>query len=100
MDISAVEQSAAALSTYGLYFIVVILGFVSYKLYTKTSSLEKEFRDYMQRETKASKEAHDKLLADSALALNASTQALKDSTAALNKISIIMEGFKHEMRDL
>ena len=94
MDVTTVEQSAAALSTYGLYFIVVVLGFVSYKLYTKTSSLEKEFRDYIQRETKATKEAHDKLIADSALALNASTQAIKDSTEALNKISLFMEGFK------
>lgn len=94
MDVVSIEQSAAALSTYGLYFIVIVLGFVSYKLYSKTSALEKEFRDYMQRETKSSKEAHEKLLADSASALNASTQAIKDSTEALNKISLFMEGFK------
>lgn len=94
MDVVTIEQSAAALSTYGLYFIVIVLGFVSYKLFSKTSALEKEFRDYMQKETAASKEAHDKLLADSASALNASTQALRDSTEALNKIQLFMEGFR------
>lgn len=86
-----VTAGAAALSTYGLYFIVAVLGFISYKLYMKTSGLEKEFREYMQRETQASKAAHEKLLADSTAALTASTQALKESTAAMNKISVIME---------
>ena len=89
-----ISAGAAALSTYGLYFIVAVLAFVSFKLYSKTGALEKEFRDYMQSETKASKEAHEKLLADSTSALNASTQALKDSTEALNKISLVMERLK------
>jgi hypothetical protein len=89
-----ITAGAAALSTYGLYFIVAVLGFVSYKLFVKTSSLEREFRGYMQRETEASKQAHEKLLADSAAALNASTQALKDSTDALNRIAALMERIK------
>lgn len=89
-----ISAGAAALSTYGLYFIVAVLGFVSYKLFVKTSALEREFRAYMQKETEASKAAHEKLLADSAAALNASTMALKDSTDALNKIAILMERMK------
>ena len=87
-------KAVAALSTYGLYFVVAVLAFVSYKLFVKTSSLEREFRGYMQRETEASKQAHEKLLADSAAALNASTLALKDSTDALNRIAVLMERMK------
>lgn len=90
----SVTASAAALSTYGLYFIVAILGFVIYKLFVKTTAIEREFREYMQRETEASKQAHEKLLADSAASLNASTEALKDSTDALNRIAVLMERMK------
>lgn len=89
-----VTAGAAALSTYGLYFIVAVLAFVSYKLFAKTTALEREFRQYMQKETEAVKAAHEKLLADSASALNASTQALRDSTDALNKIAVLMERLK------
>lgn len=89
-----VTAGAAALSTYGLYFIVAVLAFVSYKLFCKTSALEKEFRAYMQKETKEAKEAHEKLLADSTAALQASTAALKDSTDAINKIAVIIERIK------
>lgn len=89
-----VTAGAAALSTYGLYFIVAVLAFVSYKLFCKTSALEREFRAYMQKETKEAKEAHEKLLADSTSALQASTAALKDSTDAINKIAIIVERIK------
>lgn len=91
MDIAS---GAAALSTYGLYFIVAVLGFVCYKLFVKTSSLEREFRAYMARETEESKAAHTKLLADSTAALNASTAALRDSTEAINKIAIMVERLK------
>lgn len=87
----SVTSGAAALSTYGLYFIVAVLGFVSYKLFCKTAALEKEFRAYMQRETSEEKAAHLKLLADSTTALQASTSALKDSTEAINKIALLME---------
>lgn len=90
----SIAGGAAALSTYGLYFIVAVLGFVSYKLFAKTTSLEREFRSYMQKETEASKAAHEKLLADSAASLNASTAALKDSTDALNRIALLMERMK------
>lgn len=86
--------SAAALSTYGLYFIVCVLAFVAYKLFVKMNTLEKEFRDYMQRETEEAKKAHDELLGNSAAALNASTQALNDSTETLKKIAILMERLK------
>lgn len=86
-----ITAGAAALSTYGLYFIVAVLAFVSYKLFCKTAALEKEFRAYMQRETKEAKEAHQKLLGDSTAALQASTAALKDSTDAMNRIAVIME---------
>lgn len=89
-----VTAGAAALSTYGLYFIVAVLGFVSYKLFCKTAALEKEFRAYMQRETTEAKAAHAKLLADSTAALQASTAALKDSTEAINKIALLMERLK------
>lgn len=90
----SIAGGAAALSTYGLYFIVAVLGFVSYKLFAKTTSLEREFRSYMQKETEAIKAAHEKLLADSAASLNASTAALKDSTDALNRIALLMERMK------
>lgn len=86
-----ITAGAAALSTYGLYFICAVLVFVIYKLFSRMSSLEKEFRSYMARESAESKAAHDKLLADSAAALNASTAVLKDSTDAINKISLLME---------
>lgn len=89
-----VTAGAAALSTYGLYFIVAVLAFVSYKLFAKTSSLEKEFRSYMQRETAEAKAAHEKLLGDSTAALQASTAALRDSTEAINKISLLVERIK------
>lgn len=89
-----ISAGAAALSTYGLYCIVAVLAFVSYKLYLKTGGLEREFRDYMKNESKASKEAHEKLVIDTTAALNASSQALKDSTDALNKISLVMERLK------
>ena len=89
-----ITAGAAALSTYGLYCIVAVLAFVSYKLYAKTGALEKEFRDYMQKASNETKEAHEKLLYDCTTALNASTQALKDSTEALNKISLLMERVK------
>lgn len=79
-----IASGAAMLSTYGLYFIVAVLGFVSYKLFCKTTALEKEFREYIQRETKEAKEAHERLLADS-------TKALKDSTEAINKVAMIIE---------
>lgn len=90
----AATAGAAALSTYGLYFICAILAFVSVKLYTKTSSLEKEFRAYMARETSEAKAAHDKLLADSTAAMQASTAALKDSTEAINRLGVLMERIK------
>ena len=89
-----VTAGAAAISTYGLYFIVAVLGFVSYKLFCKTAALEKEFRAYMQRETAEAKAAHEKLLADSTAALQASTAALKDSTDAMNRISTLVERIK------
>lgn len=89
-----VTAGAAALSTYGLYFIVAVLAFVSYKLFAKTSALEKEFRAYMQRETAEAKAAHEKLLGDSTAALQASTAALRDSTEAINKISLLVERLK------
>lgn len=89
-----VTAGAAALSTYGLYFIVAVLGFVSFKLFSRMSVLEKEFRSYMQRETAEAKAAHEKLLGDSTAALQASTAALKDSTDAINKISLIVERLK------
>jgi len=89
-----VTAGAAALSTYGLYFIVAVLGFVSYKLFCKTQSLEKEFREYIQRETTESKAAHVQMLADSTEALRASTAALKDSTEAINKIGVLIEDLK------
>lgn len=89
-----ITSGAAALSTYGLYFIVAVLAFVSYKLFCKTSALEKEFRAYMQRETAEAKAAHERLLADSTAALQASTAALRDSTDAINKISILVERLK------
>lgn len=86
-----VTGAAAALSTYGLYFIVAVLGFVIYKLFCKTSALEREFRGYMQRETAESKAAHEQLLADSTAAMQASTAAIKDSTDAINRIAAFME---------
>lgn len=86
--------AAGALSAYGLYFIVAVLGVVIYKLYSKTASLEREFRAYMARETAEAKAAHEKLLSDSTTALNASTSAIKDSTDAMNRIAIIMERIK------
>lgn len=89
-----ITSGAAALSTYGLYFIVAVLAFVSYKLFCKTTALEKEFRAYMQRETAEAKAAHERLLADSTAALQASTAALRDSTDAINKISILVERLK------
>ena len=89
-----VTAGAAALSTYGLYFIVAILGFVCLKLYNKTSAIEREFRTYMQSEKTAEKDTYQKILTDSTAALQASTSAIKDSTEALNKISIIMERMK------
>ena len=89
-----ITSGAAALSTYGLYFVVAVLAFVSYKLFCKTSALEKEFRAYMQRETAEAKAAHERLLADSTAALQASTAALRDSTDAINKISILVERLK------
>lgn len=89
-----ITAGAAALSTYGLYFICAVLGFVIYKLFSRMSALEKEFRAYMARESAETKAAHDKLLADSTAALNASTAALKDSTEAMNKISLLMERMK------
>lgn len=87
-------SSAAALSTYGLYFIVCVLAFVAYKLFVKMNTLEREFREYMQRETEEAKRAHDELLGNSAAALNASTQALNDSTETLKKIALLMEKLK------
>lgn len=89
-----ITTGAAALSTYGLYFIVSILGYVSYRLYQKTGTLEKEFRAYMQKETTEVREAYARLLSDSTTALQASTAALKDSTEALNRIAIIMDRIK------
>jgi hypothetical protein len=87
-----ITTGAAALSTYGLYFIVAVLAFVSYKLYTRQSAIEREFRDYMQRETAETKAAHAQLLADSTAALQASTAALKDSTAAINQVTSVIDG--------
>lgn len=89
-----ITAGSAALSTYGLYFIVAVLAFVSYKLFQKTSSLEREFRAYMQRETKEAKDAHQKLLSDSTAALQASTEALKDSTDAINRIASVIDRLK------
>lgn len=89
-----VTAGAAAISTYGLYFIAAVLAFVCYKLYAKTTALEKEFRAYMQRETAEAKAAHERLLADSTAALQASTSAISDSTDAINRIALIMERIK------
>lgn len=89
-----IAGGAAALSTYGLYFIVAVLGFVSFKLFARMATLEKEFRSYMQRETAEAKAAHEKLLGDSTAALQASTAALRDSTDAINKVTILFERIK------
>ena len=89
-----ITTGAAALSTYGLYFIVAVLAFVSFKLFSRMAALEKEFRAYMQRETAEAKAAHQKLLADSTAALQASTAALRDSTEAINKVTILFERLK------
>lgn len=86
-----VTAGAAALSTYGLYFIVAVLAFVSYKLFGKTTALEKEFRAYMARETAEARAAHERLLSDSTAAMQASTEAIKDSTTAINRMVAYME---------
>lgn len=83
--------AAGALSSYGAYFIVAILGMVCYRLFLRISAVEKEFREYVQKESAAQNEARAKLIADTTTALNASTAALKDSAAAMDRIAAAMD---------
>lgn len=89
MDVAT--AAAGALGSYGAYFLVAVLGLACYRLFLKIGAVEKKFRDYMQREGDAQKEAHAKLLADCTSALNASSAALKDSAAAMDRIAAAMD---------
>lgn len=94
MDVAT--AAAGALSSYGAYFLVAVLGLACYRLFLKIGAVEKEFRDYIAKDGAAKAEAHTKLVADCTAALNASTAALKDSAAAMDRIAAAMDAKRME----
>ena len=72
-----IASGAAALSTYGLYCIVAVLAFVCYKLYVKTSTLEKEFREYIKQESVQITDKYEKIISDSDAVLRRIAESLE-----------------------
>lgn len=80
-------SSAAAISTYGLYAIIVILAGVIAHLYKKVSLLEKEMRDQL-RQAQLDLNAHDEQNRRELAALVTQSNAVTErNTAALNEIN-------------
>lgn len=78
---------AAAISTYGLYAIIVILSGVIAHLYKKVSMLEKEMREQL-RQAQLDLNAHDEQNRRELAALVTQSNAVTErNTAALNEIN-------------
>lgn len=83
-------QTAAMLSSYGLYALVSMLCFVSIHLYKKQGELEKEMRGILGNNVRDTA----KLLMEATEAIKQSNDAIKEMNASVTQMRYFMENCK------